>query len=86
MDRSGNLYGATACDGAYGYGNVFELSPSNGSWTYTSLYDFTGGGDGGNPIGNVVFDSGNLFGTTYLAAHRAWASSGRSLSRRACCQ
>jgi hypothetical protein len=54
----------TNCDGAYGYGNVFELVQSNGSWTYKDLYDFTGGSDGGNPISNVIFDAnGNLYGT-----------------------
>jgi uncharacterized repeat protein (TIGR03803 family) len=65
MDGAGNIYGTTYCDGSYGYGNVFELSPSNGGWTYTDLYDFTGGSDGGNPISNVVLDAnGNLYGTT----------------------
>jgi hypothetical protein len=64
MDQAGDLYGTTNCDGAYGYGNVFELVQSNGSWTYKDLYDFTGGSDGGNPISNVIFDAnGNLYGT-----------------------
>jgi len=64
MDGAGNLYGTTYCDGANGYGNVFELSPLNGGWIYMDLYDFTGGNDGGNPVSNVVFDaSGNLYGT-----------------------
>jgi uncharacterized repeat protein (TIGR03803 family) len=64
MDAGGNLYGTTYKDGAYGFGNVFKLSPSNGSWVYTSLYDFTGGADGGNPLSNVTMDSaGNLYGT-----------------------
>jgi len=62
MDGSGNLYGTTKCDGATGNGNVFELAYPN--WTYTSLYDFTNGSDGGNPTSNVIFDaSGNLYGT-----------------------
>jgi uncharacterized repeat protein (TIGR03803 family) len=65
MDSAGNLYGTTYLDGAYGYGNVFKLTRSNGSWNYTSLHDFTGGSDGGNPISNVVFDAaGNMYGTT----------------------
>ncbi len=63
--RRGNLYGTTSEDGAYGYGNVFKLSPSNGGWTYTSLYDFTGGNDGKYPYSNVALDAkGNLYGTT----------------------
>jgi uncharacterized repeat protein (TIGR03803 family) len=62
---AGNLYGTTFADGAYGFGNVFKLSPSNGSWTYTSLHDFTGGDDGSLPDGGVILDSaGNLYGTT----------------------
>jgi uncharacterized repeat protein (TIGR03803 family) len=64
FDDKGNLYGATYCDGAYSAGNVFRLTPGN-SWTYTSLYDFTGGADGKFPISNVSIDgSGNLYGTT----------------------
>ncbi len=64
MDGSGNLYGATAGDGAYGVGAVFKLTPSGGVWTYTSLYDFTGGSDGQTPRSNLVFDQyGNLYGT-----------------------
>jgi uncharacterized repeat protein (TIGR03803 family) len=64
MDQAGNLYGTTAQDGAYGYGNVFELSLSNGIWSYQDLYDFTGGSDGGNSGSNVILDAdGNLYGT-----------------------
>jgi uncharacterized repeat protein (TIGR03803 family) len=59
-----NLYDTTHGDGAYYYGSVFQLQGCAG-WGYTSLYDFTGGTDGANPISNVVFDtSGNLYGTT----------------------
>src|SRR5271157_2874864 len=64
MDGAGNLYGTTVCDGANNDGNVFELTPSSGSWTYSSLYDFTGGTDGKRPYGNVTFDgAGNIYGT-----------------------
>jgi len=66
MDSAGNLYGTTYSDGAFGFGNVFELTLSGGNWTYTSLYDFTGGSDGAYPVGGVTLDAnGNLFGTTY---------------------
>ena len=66
MDGAGNLYGTTYCDGAYGYGSVFKLTPTAAPpWTYTALYDFTGGDDGAHPLSTVVFDfSGNLYGTT----------------------
>lgn len=65
MDSAGNLYGTANSAGAYGYGSVFKLTPSGGTWTYTSLHDFKGGSDGFNPVSNVAFDSnGNLYGTT----------------------
>lgn len=64
MDAAGNLYGDTL-GGAYGYGEVFKLTPDgNGSWTYTDLYDFFGAEDGSMPYGKVLVDNnGNLFGT-----------------------
>jgi uncharacterized repeat protein (TIGR03803 family) len=63
-DAAGNLYGMTYDDGAYGNGAVFKLSPSQNGWTYTGLYDFTGGSDGLCPYGNVLIDAaGNLYGT-----------------------
>jgi uncharacterized repeat protein (TIGR03803 family) len=63
MDSSGDIYGTTTYDGANGYGSVFKLTNSNGSWTYSSLHDFTGGTDGANPYSSVVFDTnGNLYG------------------------
>ena len=65
MDGAGNIYGTTRCDGAYNAGSVFKLTPTpTPPWTYTSLHDFTGGSDGGNPYSNVIFDAnGNLYGT-----------------------
>jgi uncharacterized repeat protein (TIGR03803 family) len=64
VDAGGDLYGTTLADGAYGYGSVFRLTPSQGSYTYTDLHDFTGGGDGAYPKGNVILDAnGNIYGT-----------------------
>jgi len=65
-DHAGNLYGTTSFGGAFGAGTVFKLSPNGGgSWKETVLYSFTGGVDGANPYGPVLFDSvGNLYGTT----------------------
>ena len=64
MDSAGNLFGTTTQDGAYGYGNVFKLTPQAVGWTYTSLHDFTGGSDGALPYSSVLEDAnGNLFGT-----------------------
>ena len=70
---SGMLYGTFSTGpprlnycGDEGCGNVFQLSPSSaGGWVYTSLYEFTGGDDGGNPTGGLILDSaGNVYGTT----------------------
>ncbi len=67
FDPAGYLYGTTYGDGPYGEGSVFKLTPSNGAWVYTSLHDFTGGSDGGYPVGTLVLDAnGNLYGTASL--------------------
>jgi uncharacterized repeat protein (TIGR03803 family) len=65
-DASGDLYGTTQSGGFYGYGTVFELTPTQRSgWTESVLYSFTGGADGSGPVSNLIFDtSGNLYGTT----------------------
>jgi uncharacterized repeat protein (TIGR03803 family) len=65
MDAVGNLYGTTETDGAHGFGSVFKLTPQNGSWVQTTLYDFAGGSDGCNPSGSVTLAlDGHLYGTT----------------------
>ena len=68
FDSAGNLYGTTGNVTSYGYGVVFKLVPnSDGSWTKHTLHQFTGGKDGANPDGGLIFDSaGNLYGTTPL--------------------
>lgn len=51
--------------GAYGYGSVFRLTPSNGTWTYTDLHDSTDGSDGAFPTAGLTLDAnGNLYGST----------------------
>ena len=65
LDSAGNLYNALQGGGGFGLGQIFELMPSNGSWTYVDLYDFVGAPNAANPIGGVVLDSsGNIYGTT----------------------
>jgi len=66
FDAAGNLYGTTQLGGGFGDGTVFKLTPnSDGSWTESVLYSFTGGADGRQPLyGGVIFDAtGNLYGT-----------------------
>jgi len=71
--RDGTLYGTTSQYGAFGYGTVYRLQPSPNRcstvmcpWIKTTLYNFTGGADGGYPAyGTLVFDqAGNIYGTT----------------------
>ncbi len=67
LGPDGSLYGSTVGDGQYSMGSVFKLTNQGGTWVYTSLHDFTGGDDGAEPLGNLVFDShGNLYGAAYV--------------------
>ena len=51
--------------GAFGFGTVFELSPSANGWSQTVLHRFAGAPDGQYAYGGVTLDSaGNLYGTT----------------------
>jgi uncharacterized repeat protein (TIGR03803 family) len=73
--RDGTLYGTTYLGGGSncnsGCGTVFHLRPPTAapksalfSWNETVIYRFTGGSDGANPLGDLIFDqSGNIYGT-----------------------
>lgn len=64
FDANGNLYGTTGYGGSHYRGDVFKLSPSEGSWTETILHTF-GYGDGNFPFAGVILDgAGNVYGTT----------------------
>lgn len=71
LDSAGALYGTALLGGGGGTGChgstcgvVYKLTPSNGNWIQSVLYTFTGGSDGGQPSGGVIFDTaGNLYGT-----------------------
>ncbi len=72
FDQAGNLLGTTFSGGVYttncyyGYnwcGTIFELAHSNGSWTESVPYIFTGGSDGANPVAGLTPDAaGNFYG------------------------
>jgi uncharacterized repeat protein (TIGR03803 family) len=65
FDSAGNIYGTTVAGGAHDNGVVFKLSRSDGAWTESVLYSFSGRPDGAHPASGVTFDSaGNLYGTT----------------------
>ena len=63
MDASGNLFGTTSMNGPNDGGTVFELTPQNGSWIFTTIYAFSA--QEGQPLGTLTMDSqGDLYGTT----------------------
>jgi uncharacterized repeat protein (TIGR03803 family) len=74
FDSQGNLYGTTVVGGAYGYGTVFELSPTGGAWTETIIHSFDSV-DGASPLSPVIIDAaGNLFGTTAFGGAHGWGT------------
>jgi hypothetical protein len=59
FDSTGNLYGSAGNNGQGFGGTVFELSPSNGGWTFNLLYSLSGTM---GPMDSLTFDSaGNLY-------------------------
>lgn len=66
FDNSGDINGVFALGGPYGYGVVYELSPSGSGWTEQTVHGFTDGSDGAQPMGGLIRDStGNLYGETF---------------------
>jgi uncharacterized repeat protein (TIGR03803 family) len=50
-------------------------APSTQAQTFTDLYNFTGGHDGGSPSAGLVRDAkGNLYGTTYWNGSYGWGT------------
>jgi len=77
IDGSGNLYGTTWGGGTYQCGVVFRLSPSQGGWTYSVLYAFTGNDDGEAPQGDLMFlSSTDIVGTTSSAGWQCHIGNG----------
>jgi len=71
LDSEGNLYGTTTYGGIAGkgrptgWGVVYRLTPSGGTWQETTLYRFTGTPDGFGPLAGVTLDAaGNVYGVT----------------------
>jgi uncharacterized repeat protein (TIGR03803 family) len=64
LDQSGNLYGSNPQGGSAGGGTIYELTFSDGGWTFTLVYALVGGYQGG-PQDKLVMDAaGNLYGTS----------------------
>ena len=63
FDQAGNIYGATRAGGTGGWGTVYKLTHSNGTWAESVLYNFTGQSDGAEPNGVIFKNDGSLYGT-----------------------
>jgi len=60
---NGDFYGVTYAGGPSGAGTIFKTTSTG---TLTTLYNFTGGGEGGTPAtGLLPATDENLYGTTY---------------------
>jgi uncharacterized repeat protein (TIGR03803 family) len=60
FDAAGSVYGVTNTYGTDG--SIFKLSPgSGGTWTESTLYNFTGGADGADPRSLILDSTGNLY-------------------------
>lgn len=72
LDSAGNIYGAACEGGAHNDGTVFKLTPgTNGRYTQTVLYSFSGS-DGACPAGGVMLDSaGNIYGTASTGGNKS---------------
>jgi uncharacterized repeat protein (TIGR03803 family) len=58
----GNYFGTTVAGGAHGQGTIFRLDPFG---TFALLYSFSGGVDGGAPMGDLVQGAdGHFYGVT----------------------
>ena len=65
IPKSGEIYGTTGAGGADNQGVIYRLKKSNGTWSETTLYAFTGGNDGGQVFAGVTLDPfGNVFGAS----------------------
>jgi hypothetical protein len=66
IDSSGNLYGTTLVGGNGGGGTVFELTRTNGGWSFNTLYGLQGSGCcyPGSWDKLAMDAAGNLYGTT----------------------
>ncbi len=59
---NGGLVGTTQAGGDHGVGTIFTVDRNGGGEEVD--YSFTGGSDGANPVGGLMEDSFNLYGTT----------------------
>ena len=76
FDGHGNIFGTNLISGSGTYGDVYQLTPSNGGWTVDFVYRFPGSGVNGTGANSGVISdsSGNLYGTAYGQATYGYGS------------
>ena len=67
--NDGDIYGTTS-KGGNGYGTVFRINPTQSTFILQTIWPFTGGSDGGEPMAALLEPRGGpyggpLYGTTY---------------------
>lgn len=68
FDHAGNMYGTAFEGGFYNCGLAWKLTPSDGGWSESLPYTFSGASDGCYPLTGVIFDAaGSLYGNTNSA-------------------
>lgn len=58
-----NLYGTTEFGGTYNEGTVFEVNIA--TQTFSTVYSFSGGNDGGDVLSGLIEAGGYFYGTTF---------------------
>jgi uncharacterized repeat protein (TIGR03803 family) len=66
--NDGNFYGVASAGGTYADGSLFSITPAG---VFKSLYNFTGGPDGGAPQNLLQGSDGNLYGSTSTTIFRS---------------
>ncbi len=69
MLSGGTLYGTASYGGDNDNGTVFKINTDGTG--FASLYSFTGGSDGANPLSSLVLFNGALYGTTSAGGDNA---------------
>jgi hypothetical protein len=72
FDKSGNLYGAAESFGTNGGGAIFELSPSQGGWTFNLLA--SPAGTGGPVVALTVASPTTIYGTNFFDGADSYGS------------
>ncbi|MGA9417909.1 MAG: choice-of-anchor tandem repeat GloVer-containing protein [Candidatus Cybelea sp.] len=74
IDKGGTLFGTTNYEGQYGYGTVFDLTPSGSGYTENTLHNFANGNDGGLPPSGVIDVNGSLYGVTGVGGAHSYGT------------